>query len=130
MNGKEIVLGKGESTTVPPGDKHTFIKSGSETLRSRITLFPNPENTERFFPNLFGTIRDGPNPVQILYIFCNNGLRMVDIPDFLQEPLCAILNVMAPLAGYRLEYPEYQYKGEYKWVEESVESEKQQEQEL
>ena len=130
LNGKEFVLERGESATVPPGDKHTFIKSGSETLRTRITLFPNPDNTERLFPNLFGTIRDGPNPVQILYIFCNNGLRMAEIPGFLHEALCVVLNVMAPLAGYHHEYPEYQYKGEYTWEEESVESEKQQEQEL
>jgi quercetin dioxygenase-like cupin family protein len=131
LNGKEFVLGKGESATIPPGDKHTFIKSGSEILRSRITLFPNPDNTERFFPNLFGTIRDaGPNPVQIIYLFCNNGVRLVDITGFLHEALCVIMNVMAPLAGYRLEYPEYQYKGEYTWEEESTESEKEQEQEL
>ena len=117
LNGDEsTVLQKGEKFTVAPRDKHTLIKSGHEDMRVRVILFPNPDHMERFFPNLFGTIRDGgPNPVQILYVFCNNGVRIADMPSFLHETLCVMINVMAPLAGYHLEYPEYAFKGDYQW---------------
>mmetsp|Transcript_29281 Transcript_29281/g.48396 ORF Transcript_29281/g.48396 Transcript_29281/m.48396 type:complete len:239 (-) Transcript_29281:197-913(-) len=130
LNGKEFVVKAGEpAITVPHGDKHTFVKSGGENMRVRVTMFPNPENSERLFPNLFGTIRDGPNPVQIIYIMCNNGVRLADMPGFVHEALCVILNVMAPLAGYHVEYPEYQYKGEYTWTEESVTQQEESQQE-
>lgn len=101
-----------DSITVPIGAHHTYIKTGSEDMEVNITLRPNPGGKmQRFFPNLFGTIRDGgPNLVQILYIFCSNGVRLADIPGPIHEFMCLTTKTVAPILGYRHEYEEYEWK--------------------
>ena len=112
LNGKELLLSEGEAPlTVPVGDHHTFVKSGGDDMEVVITLRPNPGNTgQRFFPNLFGTIRDKPSLPQIIYIFCMNGVRMADIPWPIHEFMCIATRVVAPILGYRHEYPQYEWK--------------------
>ena len=124
-----------DAVTIPIGAPPTFVRSTIEKTSNEendealdetnetdddngidveveITLRPNPGNQmQRFFPNLFGTIRDGgPNLVQILYIFCTNGVRLADIPKPIHEVVCLTTRGVAPLLGYRHEYEEYVWK--------------------
>lgn len=112
QDGEIIKVSAGDkSVIVPIGARHTFIRTGNDEVEVTITLRPNPGgNMQRFFPNLFGTIRDGPNLVQILYIFCSNGVRLADIPGLIHEVLCGATLAVAPILGYRHEYPEYEWK--------------------
>jgi len=113
LDGEELVLRKGDGPlTIPHGHHHTFIKAGNDDMEVLVTLRPNPGNKgQRFFPNLFGTIRDkGPSLPQILYIFCTNGVRLSDIPWPIHEVMCVATRVVAPILGYRHEYPEYEWK--------------------
>ena len=83
-------------------------------MLAKVTLHPNPDCIgQRFFPNLFGNVRDAngkPNPVQALYIFCSHGVRLADIPKPIHELMCVATNMVAHLFGYRLEYEEYPYR--------------------
>lgn len=114
LDGEILTLRAGEKITVPPKAKHTFTKHGSEDLVTKVTLYPNPDGLgQRFFPNLFGSVRDtngNPNPVQVIYLFCNHGVRLADIPGPIHEFMCVATNMVAPLLGYRLEYDEYPYQ--------------------
>ncbi|KAL9183268.1 hypothetical protein ACHAXT_005055 [Thalassiosira profunda] len=113
LEGEILKIQAGDGpVTVPIGKAHTYIKTGADDVEVDITLRPNPGgNGQRFFPNLFGSIRDGgPNLVQILYVFCTNGVRLADIPGPIHEGMCLATRAVAPLLGYRHEYPEYGWK--------------------
>lgn len=114
LNDELITLRKGDKPiTVERGQHHTFIKESNDDLEVEITLRPNPgRNGQRFFPNLFGTLRDKPSLPQVLYIFCVNGVRLADIPYVIHEFMCFTTRAVAPLLGYRHEYPEYAWKEE------------------
>jgi mannose-6-phosphate isomerase-like protein (cupin superfamily) len=112
QEGEIITVNAGDDpVTVPMGLAHTFIKNGEEDAEVVITIRPNPGNNgQRFFPNLFGTIRDGPNPIQIFYILCTHGVRLADIPWPVHGAICLTLRGVAPLLGYHIEYPEYEWR--------------------
>lgn len=114
LDGNETIFRKGEKVSIPPMAKHTYTKLGDNDLELKITLRPNPDGIgQRFFPNLFGNVRDyngNPSLVQVLFLFCNHGVGLAEIPSPIHKLICKATNAVAPFLGYKLEYEEYPYQ--------------------
>ena len=113
IEGEVKLAAKGAKLTVPAGVKHTFCRgpdmSDNETLAVRFTLSP-ALNSEMFFPNFVGIFNDAkmnPNPIHVIWLVCSYDMRLADIPWLLHEVMCLSFDLVAPLLGYRTEYPEY-----------------------
>ena len=117
IGGEQLILGKGEEATVPPGTPHRwFNEDDQQEARVAVELRP-ALNTEIFFETLYGLARDSrtdesgvPNPLQLAVML--DGLHKDEI--YLAKPpmpvQMAVFSLLAPfgkLVGYKDHYPKY-----------------------
>ena len=58
-NGREQVLGAGETIDVPAGTKHTFRNAGDDDMRVLFEFRPALDSTERFYELYFAFAQEG-----------------------------------------------------------------------
>lgn len=105
----------GDSVKVAPGLKHRFARApnSTSTLKINFKLFPGDMATEDFFATMAGVMRDTkqkPSPVQMIWLFCESGTRLADIPAPIHDGLCMVTRLVGPLLGYQLAYDAYRLK--------------------
>lgn len=59
VDGRELVLGAGETIDVPAGTRHTFANAGDEEMRVLFEFRPALDCTDRFYELYFGAAQEG-----------------------------------------------------------------------
>ena len=115
VDGKERVLGPGESTAVAPGRAHTWANVGDDEACIRVELEP-ALRTEMFFETFFGLATDGrtnskglPNLLSMAVLLreYDAEVRLARPPAVVQRALFAPLALVGRTVGYRGWYPRY-----------------------
>jgi quercetin dioxygenase-like cupin family protein len=113
INGKEQLVGPGQSATVPHGAPHYFRNAGKERAEFTVAFSP-AQQQRRFFMNFarlaerrpqWFSAKGDPDLLLIALVLhtYRNHLYLAGIPIILQKILFALLAPIAHLRGYRLE---------------------------
>ena len=110
VGGRELVLGAGESASVPPRTPHTFANGGDDDLRMTIEIEPE-RNMRAFFETLFALGRAGKTDargraglLQDAVLAREYGVFLAPPPVWLQRPAIAVLALVGRLLGKRARY--------------------------
>ena len=115
VDGKERILGPGETTSVPPGRAHTWANVGDDEACIRVEFEP-ALRTEMFFETFFGLAKDGKTnskglPNLLSMAVPDAGVRRRDAagPSARRGPagLFTPLALLGRTLGYRGWYPRY-----------------------
>jgi mannose-6-phosphate isomerase-like protein (cupin superfamily) len=115
IDGKERVLGPGETTAVPPGRAHTWANVGDDEACIRVELEP-AMRTEMFFETFFGLAKDGrtnskglPNLLSMAVLLreYDAEMQLARPPAVVQRALLTPLALVGRTLGYRGWYPRY-----------------------
>lgn len=111
VNGVERLASAGEEILVVQGEKHHFTRGpdSDEDLIMNFKLEPALKG-ELFFKEFVGLIRDSkmtPNPLLLIWLLCEHDMYLADIPAPVHGVMCASLQLVGPLLGFRLQHAEY-----------------------
>ena len=112
LNGKEQVVGAGQSINIPANVPHNFWNSGDKDAHY-LQEFRPALKIDRFFETFFALARDGklnkngiPNffHVSIIGLAHKDEIRLTKPPWILQNIIYKILSPFGKLMGYRADY--------------------------
>jgi mannose-6-phosphate isomerase-like protein (cupin superfamily) len=115
LDGKERVLGPGETAVVPPGRAHTWANVGDDQACLRVEIAP-ALRTEMFFETFFGLAKDGrtndkglPNLLSMAVLMreFDAEMQLARPPAVVQRALFIPLALIGRTLGYRGWYPRY-----------------------
>ena len=115
VDGKEKVLGPGDTAAVPAGRPHTWANVGDHEACLRVEIEP-ALRTEMFFETFFGLAKDGrtnskglPNLLGMAAIMreYDAEVRLARPPAAVQRALFTPLALVGRAFGYRGWYPQY-----------------------
>jgi mannose-6-phosphate isomerase-like protein (cupin superfamily) len=107
VGGRDVVLGAGESASVPAGTAHTFANAGDGELRMTIEIEPG-RNMRAFFETLFALGRAGKTDargraglLQDAVLAREYGVFLARPAVWLQRPVIVVLAAVGRLSGKR-----------------------------
>lgn len=113
LDGRQRVLGPGESVTIPPGTPHTFWNAGDGEMRFITDVRP-PGGLQTYWETVFGLAQDGrvnanglPNLLQLAVVAPLADSYDPRTPVAVTKALVAVLGGIGRLLGYKARYPKY-----------------------
>ena len=111
VDGREQVLGMGETIDVPAGTRHTFGNAGDEEMRVLFEFRPALDSTERFYEVYFGFAQEGrvnakamPGLLDIATVWplVSEHAVLAKPPAWVQHLLFRVLAPIARVSGRRV----------------------------
>jgi mannose-6-phosphate isomerase-like protein (cupin superfamily) len=111
VDGREQVLGAGETIDVPAGTRHTFANAGDEEMRVVFEFRPALDSTERFYELYFAFAQEGrvnakamPGPLDIAIVWplVSEHAVLAKPPARVQHLLFRVLAPIARVSGRRV----------------------------
>jgi quercetin dioxygenase-like cupin family protein len=115
IDGREQVLGAGESAEIPVGARHDWWQVGDEEAQAVVEVDPGDRFVE-MVGTIFGLARDGktddkglPRPLQLAVTASayRDVVVFTSPPPALQRAMFAVLGPLGRALGRRASYPEY-----------------------
>ncbi|HEY8867733.1 MAG TPA: cupin domain-containing protein [Solirubrobacteraceae bacterium] len=110
IDGREQVLGAGETIEVPAGRRHTFGNAGDEKMRVLFEFRPALDSTERFYELYFAFAQEGrvnqkamPGLLDIATVWplVSEHAVLAKPPAWVQHSLFRVLSPIARVSGRR-----------------------------
>ncbi|KAL0484389.1 hypothetical protein AKO1_005054 [Acrasis kona] len=115
LNGEKGIKKVGESVDVRPLDHHTIWAEGNGDVEAEVLLQnsgPTPigAGDDTYVENFYSVVRDSnghPETMEEYYLLSGNDVYLAKYPRAVNAAIYSVVNVIAPLLGYKVHYREY-----------------------